>query len=320
MQQQEAAIDTSIVVPLYNEESVLPTLIRRLEDLKDLMENQNLEFILINDGSSDNTKNLINEACDTKGFVGIHLSRNFGHQAAVTAGIFYAQGQYIAVIDGDLQDPPELIPEMIARIREEGADVAYGVRTHRKENWFKRTSYFLFYRLLAVLTPLDIPLDSGDFGVITRQVAEVINSMPEHHRFIRGLRTYAGFKQVPFLYKRNVRGGGEPKYNLYKLIQLAMDGIFTFSQTPLKLSTFFGFLVSLFSILYGLYLLIWRLVMFDQQIPGFATLAVGMFFLGGVQLICIGILGEYIGRIHNEVKGRPPFVVESIYSFDETKL
>lgn len=317
MRDKKETVDISVVVPIYNEESVLPVLVSRLQSLNGLMENLNLEFLLINDGSSDGSKDLIDEAaCNHEGVIGIHFSRNFGHQAAVTAGILHAKGAYIAVIDGDLQDPPELIPEMITRMKDQNADVVYGVRTHRKESWLKRTSYFLFYRLLAFLSPLEIPMDSGDFGVISRRVADVINSMPEHHRFVRGLRTYAGFKQIPFAYKRDIRGGGQPKYNFSKLVKLAMDGIFTFSEIPLKVATFLGFLISLFSLCYGFSLLTWRLIS-DQKIPGFATLSVGMFFLGGVQLLCIGILGEYVGRIHNEVKNRPFFVIESINYLDQ---
>ncbi len=315
---EKETVDISIVVPIYNEEQVLPALINRLQCLRKSTDNFTFEFILVNDGSLDISKALINEVCKDKGFVGIHFSRNFGHQAAVTAGIRYAKGDYIAVIDGDLQDPPELIPEMIATMQEQDADVVYGVRTHRKENLFKRSSYFLFYRLLALLSPLEIPMDSGDFGVITRRVANVINSMPEHHRFVRGLRTYAGFKQIAFTYKRDNREAGEPKYNFSKLLSLAMDGIFTFSEIPLKLSTLCGLLISFFSLCYGAALLIWRFVS-DEKLVGFTTLAVGMFFLGGVQLMCIGILGEYVGRIHNEVKNRPTFIIDSIV-FTDSKM
>ena len=312
---EKKSIDISIVIPIYNEEQVLPALIKRLKALRKLAYNFNFEFILVNDGSIDLSKLLINEACNESGFVGIHFSRNFGHQAAVTAGIRYAKGYYVAVIDGDLQDPPELIPEMIAAMQDQEADVVYGIRTHRKENVFKRLSYFLFYRLLALLSPLEIPMDSGDFGVITRRVADAINSMPEHHRFVRGLRTYAGFKQIAFIYKRDTREAGEPKYNFSKLLSLAMDGIFTFSEIPLKLSTLCGLLISFFSLCYGFGLLVWRFVS-NEKLVGFTTLAVGMFFLGGIQLMCIGILGEYVGRIHNEVKNRPTFIIESIISLN----
>ena len=311
MRSENKNLDISLIIPIYNEEKVLPILIDRLLSLIENFKEFEFEFILINDGSADKSKLLIHNACENYHFVGIHFSRNFGHQAAVTAGLLHATGDYIAVIDGDLQDPPELIPEMLLKMREVEADVVYGVRTHRKENLFKRSCYFLFYRFLALVTPLEIPLDSGDFGIMTRRVVNAINSMPEHHRFVRGLRAYSGFKQIPFRYKREVRGGGESKYNLTRLLNLALDGIFTFSEVPLKLATLVGIVVSLLSLVYGIILMIWR-IFSNQQIPGFATLSVGMFFLGGVQLFCLGVLGEYVGRIHNEVKGRPSFIIESI--------
>ena len=301
----------SIVVPIYNEESVLPLLVSRLHSLIEVNKNLRFEIILVNDGSRDKSKFLINEACQNSPFIGIHFSRNFGHQAAVTAGLMHATGDYIAVIDGDLQDPPELIPEMVLKMYETEVDVIYGVRTHRKENLIKRSSYFLFYRLLSFITPLEIPLDSGDFGVMSRRVVDIINSIPEHHRFIRGLRAYCGFKQIPFTYKRDIRGGGESKYNLGRLLKLALDGIFTFSEVPLKMATLLGFIIAAFATVYGSILLIWRIVS-DQKLAGFATLSIGMFFLGGIQLFCIGILGEYVGRIHNQVKGRPSFIIDSI--------
>lgn len=301
----------SIVIPIYNEEAVLPLLFSRLHSLIEVNRNLRFEIILVNDGSRDKSKFLIDEACQNSPFIGIHFSRNFGHQAAVTAGLMHATGDYIAVIDGDLQDPPELIPEMVLKMYETEVDVIYGVRTHRKENLIKRSSYFLFYRLLSFITPLEIPLDSGDFGVMSRRVVDIINSIPEHHRFIRGLRAYCGFKQIPFTYKRDIRGGGESKYNLGRLLKLAMDGIFTFSEVPLKIATLLGFIIALFAIVYGTILLIWRIIS-NENLPGFATLSIGMFFLGGIQLFCIGILGEYVGRIHNQVKGRPSFIIDSI--------
>lgn len=304
-------LKTSIVIPVYNESVVLPILTERLKSLQELNENFEFEFILVNDGSTDTSRDLINNLCQNIHFVGIHLSRNFGHQAAVTAGLEYATGDYIAVIDGDLQDPPELVPKMILEMLENQADVIYGVRTHRKENFLKRSSYFLFYRFLAWITPLEIPLDSGDFGVMTRRVVDAINSMPEHHRFVRGLRAYSGFRQIPFKYKRSIREGGEPKYNLSRLLKLALDGIFTFSEVPLKLATLSGFVIAMLSLFYGISIFTWRMIS-NQNLPGFATISIGMFFLGGIQLFCIGLLGEYIGRIHNEVKARPTFIIDSV--------
>lgn len=306
----EQPIDLSVVVPIFNEEAVLPLLIHRLRQLADDPRIGSLQCVLVNDGSRDCSRALIDAACTDPVFAAIHFSRNFGHQAAVTAGLRHATGHYIAVIDGDLQDPPELIPDMILAMRRQDADVAYGVRAKRREHPLKRSAYFLFYRLLSVLTPLEIPLDSGDFGVITQRVARVINAMPEHHRFVRGLRTYAGFRQIPFHYRRQSREAGKPKYTFRKLVNLALDGIFTFSELPLRVATLLGLVVSASSFLTGLYWLVWRLVT-AQDLPGFATISVGIFFLGGVQLLCLGILGEYIGRIHNEVKSRPTYVIDA---------
>jgi len=309
-------LKTSIIIPVYNESAVLPILSERLKSLQESNKDFEFEFILVNDGSTDTSRELINNLCQNIHFVGIHLSRNFGHQAAVTAGLQHATGDYIAVIDGDLQDPPELVPKMILEMLGNQADVIYGVRTHRKENFLKRSSYFLFYRLLAWITPLEIPLDSGDFGIMTRRVVDVINSMPEHHRFVRGLRAYSGFRQIPFKYKRAIRGGGEPKYNLSRLLNLALDGIFTFSEVPLKLATILGFTIALLSLIYGIFIFSWRIIS-NQNLPGFATISIGMFFLGGIQLFCIGLLGEYIGRIHNEVKARPTFIIDSVVNSNQ---
>jgi dolichol-phosphate mannosyltransferase len=301
----------TLVVPVYDEERVMPALVRRLRALRETLAPDTLRVLLVDDGSRDGTAALVDEAATHPGFTGIHLSRNFGHQAAVTAGIDHADGDFVAVIDGDLQDPPELIPAMLAALRAGGADVVYGVRRNRKEHALKRVSYFAFYRLLAFLSPLEIPLDSGDFCMMTRRVADAMRSMPERQRFLRGLRSYAGFKQVPFEYERDARAAGAPKYTLWKLVRLALDGIFSFSAVPLRIATYMGFLVSLGSLGYGVALVVWR-ILTVHPIPGFATIAVALFFLGGVQLVCLGILGEYIARIYGEIKQRPPYIVASI--------
>jgi len=302
----------SIVVPVYNEQEVFPALIQRLMSLLDEL-GKAVEVILVDDGSCDSTGQLIDHVCGADArFIGLHLSRNFGHQAAVSAGIAHAKGEAIAVIDGDLQDPPELIPVLLNKMRE-GYDVVYAIREDRKEHVLKRFCYSLYYRLLAALSPIPIPLDSGDFGIISRKVADVLNSMPERRRFVRGLRSYAGFSQIGLPYRRAPRASGCPKYSLLKLLRLAADGIFTFSELPLRISTLIGLMVAILSLAYGVYLLAWRLTT-QQQLPGFATLAIGLFFLGSVQLICIGILGEYIGRIHSEVKQRPPYIIREIKS------
>jgi glycosyltransferase involved in cell wall biosynthesis len=300
----------SLVVPIYNEEAVLPALASRLSTLREDHPEYEFDIIIVDDGSTDRTRDILREFHYRYGFSAIFLSRNFGHQPAVSAGLSQAHGDFIAVIDGDLQDPPEAIPDMVELLKQSRADVVYGVRQNRKENTLMKFCYSAFYRLLQQLSPLEIPLDSGDFSVISSRVAKTINSMPERRRFVRGLRSYAGFKQVPYHYSRDLRAAGEPKYTLSKLFKLAADGIFAFSELPLKAATIIGVIVSILSFATGLGLLIWRLTS-GVNLPGFATISVGLFFLGGVQLLSLGIIGEYIGRIHNEVKRRPAYIIES---------
>ena len=303
-------IQLSLVIPLFNEAMVLDQLRDRLlRVLPSLPEPT--EILLINDGSTDATRMLIGKLCrEDPQFIGVHLARNFGHQMAVCAGLDLARGEAVAVLDGDLQDPPEILPEFYAKLRE-GYDVVYAVRQNRKENPGLRLLYWAFYRLLAMLTPIKIPLDSGDFSIMSRRVVDMLKAMPERRRFVRGMRSYVGFRQTGLVYDRGERAGGRSKYTFRKLVMLAADGIFTFSEAPLRFATFVGFCSAGFSLIYGGYLLIQRLVV-GYNLPGFATLAVGLFFLGGVQLICLGILGEYIGRIHHEVKQRPPYIVEQV--------
>ena len=301
-------VSLSIVVPLYDEREVFPELARRVGAAAGEGE---CEVLLVDDGSTDGTGALVRELCGRDGrFVGVHFSRNFGHQMAVSAGLDLARGDAVAVIDGDLQDPPEMIAPMLARLRE-GFDVVYAVRRDRKEGPFLRLAYAAFYRLLRALSPMPIPLDSGDCCVMSRRVVDVIRASPERHRFVRGLRSYAGFRQTGHEYAREARAGGTPKYTFRRLLGLAADGVFTFSERPLRIATAAGVLAAVGSLGCGGWLLASRLL-YGREIPGSAALAVGMFFLAGVQLLCIGILGEYVGRIHNEVKGRPNYVVESI--------
>jgi dolichol-phosphate mannosyltransferase len=229
---------------------------------------------------------------------------------AVCAGLELARGSAVAVLDGDLQDPPEILPQFYAKLRE-GYDVVYAVRQNRKESLLLRLLYWIFYRFLAAMTPIAIPLDSGDFSIMSRRVVDALKKMPERRRFVRGMRSYVGFRQTGMAYDRHERASGRSKYSLRKLLGLAADGIFTFSETPLRLATLVGIASAGFSLCYGTFLLIQRLLV-GYNLPGFATLAVGLFFLGGVQLICLGILGEYIGRIHHEVKMRPPYIIERV--------
>ena len=302
--------ELTLLFPLFNEEEVLPQLVSRITECLHLLPART-EVILINDGSSDRTRELIHKAVARNSqFVGIHFSRNFGHQQAVSAGLAASKGEYVAVLDGDLQDPPEIVPKFLAKAKE-GFDVVYAIREKRKEGILKKTAYRLFYRILDSLSKIHIPLDSGDFCLISRRVAKTIVAMPERHRFIRGLRAYCGFCQTGLRYERDRRLGGEPKYTLVRLLGLAADGVFTFSERPLKVATLFGFLSAATGFLYAAYLLIWRLSS-NESLPGFATIVLAILFMGGVQLICLGILGEYIGRIHNEVKGRPSFIIDTI--------
>lgn len=304
-------MDLSIVIPIYNEAEVLPALTQRITSAFDSLPNT-VEVLLIDDGSDGTTKRSLSEIANQDSrFKVITLSRNFGHQQAISAGLNLSKGDAVAIMDGDLQDPPELLPRFL-EIHNEGHDIVYGVRKNRKESWWLRGSYHFFYRMLARLSNLDIPLDTGDFAILSRRVVDLINSMPETHRYMRGLRAYVGFNSIAVPYERQPRAAGRPKFTLAQLFNLASDGVFMFSSLPLRIATVVGVVVAVVSIFYGIYLTGWR-IFSDDDIPGFATLAVGMFFLGGVQLICIGILGEYIARIHGEVKGRPGYIVDLLY-------
>jgi glycosyltransferase involved in cell wall biosynthesis len=311
----ETPVQLSLVVPLRDESEVFPELIDRLAAAVAAL-GVRCEVILVDDGSSDATPSLIEAACARHPWCrGVLLSRNFGHQLAVTAGMQHARGEAVAILDGDLQDPPEIVAEFYAKLKE-GYDVVYAVRRDRKENVFKRAAYSGFYRLLQRLAAIPIPLDSGDFCVVSGRVARLMNELPERHRFVRGLRSWVGFKQVGREYARPARTKGRSKYTFAMLLKLGLDGVFTFSEKPLQWSMQFGAVIALAAFLWGAYIVVWRLFApAGSVIPGWATLTAGMFFLGGVQLISIGILGEYVGRIHNEVKARPLYVVDRLLGF-----
>jgi len=300
----------SLIIPLFNEAVIFDQLKHRLAGILPSLPDSS-EILLVNDGSTDETGKLITELCrQDSHFVGVHLARNFGHQMAICAGLDLACGEAVAILDGDLQDPPEILPAFYAKLNE-GYDVVYAIRQNRKENFVMRFLYWAFYRVMAAMTPIKIPLDSGDFAMMSRRVVDLLKTMPERRRFVRGMRSYVGLRQTGFNYERHERAGGQPKYTFRKLLMLAADGIFTFSETPLRLATLVGFCVAGFSFAYGAFLFLQRLIV-GYNLPGFATLAVGLFFLGGVQLICLGILGEYIGRIHHEVKQRPSYIVDRV--------
>lgn len=310
----------SVIIPVYNEEAVLPETIRRLLAVMD-SSGESFELLFINDGSRDRTAEMLCRACEENPKIRlIDFSRNFGHQTAITAGMDYAAGDCMVIIDGDLQDPPELIPEMI-RLWREGSDIVYGRRRSRKgETWFKKQTARLFYRVLKRLTDVDIPVDTGDFRLIDRKVADALKQLPERNRYVRGLMSWVGFRQVALDFERSERFAGETKYPLKKMIKLALDGIMSFSFKPLKLATWIGSLVSAGSFLYLLFVLAQK-VFFPHLVtsPGWASLIVVSLFFNGIILFILGIIGEYIGRIYDEAKGRPLYLIRETRNMDERR-
>ncbi|REJ44101.1 MAG: glycosyltransferase [Microcystis flos-aquae TF09] len=302
----------SLIIPIYNEEETIPELYRRVSDVMDSLDDS-VELILINDGSRDCSLNLMRQLQERDARVCyISFARNFGHQAAVTAGLNFARGQVIVVLDADLQDPPELIPKMIESWQA-GYHVVYAQRTKRKkESWFKRLTAYVFYRLLRRLADVDIPADTGDFCLMDRQVVDLLNSMPERNRYIRGLRAWIGFRQTAVKFERDPRFAGEVKYTFKKSLALAINSLVSFSKIPLRISTYLGLFSALIALLMALLVLYWRLQQPDSPVTGLATILIAVFFLGSVQLISIGILGEYVGRIYEEVKGRPAYTIAEI--------
>ena len=305
----------SLIVPVYNEEKTLPELYRRIKGVIEQLDGQT-ELILVNDGSRDRSLQIIRELHQNDARVSyLSLARNFGHQIAVTAGLNFARGQVIVIMDADLQDPPELILEMIEKWRQ-GYQVVYAQRTQRrKEGWFKRFTAYLFYRLLKRLADVDIPTDTGDFCLMDRQVVNVLNSMPERNRYIRGLRSWVGFQQTSVLFERDPRFAGEVKYTFSKSFALAINGLVSFSKVPLRLSTYVGLLSAVVAILMAVLVLYWRLVVPHSPLTNFTIILMAIFFLGAIQLVSIGILGEYIGRIYEEVKGRPLYTLGEVGGF-----
>jgi len=301
------ASTVSVVVPVFNEEATLDALVARLERA---LEGAGLDYevVFVNDGSRDRSAEMLRaHHARNPRLKCIMLSRNFGHQVAVTCGLDHAQGDAVVVMDGDLQDPPEVLPGLIARWRD-GFDVVYAVRRRRKEGWAKVLAYKAFYWVLHRVSYLDIPLDSGDFSLMDRRVVDLLATMPERNRFVRGLRTWVGLRQTGFEYERDARYAGESKYSFTKLLRLAFDGLVSYSFAPLRLVSNLGMLVSLSALLYMVYLLAARLFG-DLTIQGWTSTVVIVLFLGGIQLLSLGIIGEYIGRIFDEVKQRPQYVI-----------
>ncbi|WP_284650990.1 glycosyltransferase family 2 protein [Flavobacterium terrisoli] len=304
-------IDISIIVPLYNEEQVFQQLVERLTNVIDST-GFSCEVILVNDGSSDKTPDLIEEICKKDNrFTGILLSRNHGHQLAVTAGLANVRGKKGAmIIDGDLQDPPELITEFY-KLLMNGNDVIYAIRKNRKEGFFKKLAYKAYYRLQKKISNFNIPIDSGDFSMLSRRVVDNMNSMPEQSRYLRGMRAWVGFKQLGYEYDRDERQAGETKYSWTKLFELAFNGIFNFSDFPVKIITRLGFFTIVFSLIYFAYN-IYRRVFYNDVPQGFTATILAIILFSGVQLISLGLIGEYVLRIYNQVRNRPLFVVDKI--------
>lgn len=299
----------SLVVPLYNEEAVIEETNRRLTAVMNSL-NENYEIIYINDGSRDRTGLLARELCAADPRIKlITFSRNFGHQTAITAGMDHAGGDAVIIIDADLQDPPEIIPQMIEHW-EEGYEVVYGRRTARSgENWFKRFTAKRYYRFLRRMTDVEIPVDVGDFRLIDARVRDALMTMPEHNRYVRGLISWLGFRQTFVDYVRAPRFAGETKYPLKKMLRLAADGIASFSYKPLKMGIGLGVVLSAFSFLFLMFVFISRLFNLIVMEPGYASIMCVILFFFGVVLIMLGIIGEYIARIFEEVKGRPIYVI-----------
>lgn len=299
--------ELSVVVPAFNEEANVETMHRRLvAALDDVVES--LEILFVDDGSSDGTWSRVRDlAASDRRVRGIRFARNFGHQAALTAGVDAATGRAVVIIDGDLQDPPEVIPEMIARWRE-GFEVVYGQREEREgETWFKLATAALFYRILRGITNVDIPVDTGDFRLMGPRAVSAFRALPERNRFIRGLVSWIGFPQAAVRYRRQARSQGATKFPVRKMLRFALDGITSFSYFPLRLATWTGFAVSVFAFLYILVVLVLKAV--GVSWLGYTSLMASILFLGGVQLLMIGIMGEYLGRIFDEVKRRPLYLV-----------
>lgn len=308
-------IEISIVIPLYNESKNIEYLFNRLNLTLEALK-INYEIICVNDGSRDNTlEKLIKFNQQYPTIKVINLSRNFGKEIALTAGLDRASGAAIIPLDADLQDPPELIGELIAKWRE-GYDVVYATRRSRRgESWLKQATAIAFYQTIGKISPVPIPANTGDFRLLDRQVVEAIKKLPERTRFMKGLFAWVGYKQTSILFDRDPRHSGKSNWNYWKLWNFALDGIISFSFLPLKIWSYVGVTISFISLLYALYLVI-RTLILGVDVPGYASLMVAILFLGGVQLITLGVLGEYLGRVYEEVKGRPLYFVRETYGFD----
>lgn len=306
--------DLSVVAPCFNEEGVLPEFVRRVGAVLDGVGGA-AEIVLVDDGSRDGTWAAIGAAAarDPR-VVGVRLMRNHGHQLALTAGLTICRGERVMIIDADLQDPPELLPDMIA-LMEQGADVVYGQRRMREgESLFKRASAAAFYRLIGRLTDVEIPPDTGDFRLMTRRVLDLLLAMPERHRFIRGMVAWIGGRQVPLPYDRKARAAGETKYPLFKMVRFAVDAITAFSVVPLMASMTIGWIMAAVGFAFFVYSIVGYLL--DYNLPGWTSLMAAMGLLGGMQFLMLGIIGAYLGRLYDQSKGRPLFMIREIVGGD----
>ncbi|HJQ20545.1 MAG TPA: glycosyltransferase family 2 protein [Gemmatimonadaceae bacterium] len=298
----------SVAIPLYNEESGVGELLRRVRAVLDALPGGPHELVLVNDGSSDRTLDLLEQAAlHDERIVVISLSRNFGHQAALTAALDHVTGDVTILMDGDLQDEPENIPRFLERYRD-GFDVVYAIRERRREPFWLRVCYFVFYRALAGMSDVRLPLDAGDFGLMSRRVVQELRRYPERHRYLRGLRAWAGFRQTGIALDRPQRFAGTSKYSMTKLVGLALDGVFSFSTVPLRMATLVGAFAIAASTLFALYALYVRIVL-ERSPQGFTALMLLIVFLSGVNLFFLGVIGEYLGRVYEQVKARPSYVV-----------
>ena len=309
----------TVIIPAYNEEKVLPLLFKRLDNLAKNNEGYDFEFLFINDGSKDRTIDLIRQKSDKDTRVSyIDLSRNFGKERAMLAGFDYAKGDAMVIIDADLQDPPELIPKMI-KLWESGYDDVYAKRKSREgETWLKKSTSRWFYSILEKLSAVEIQRDTGDFRLLDRRAVEALKTLRESNRYTKGMFSWIGFKKKEIFYDRDPGAAGETKWNYPKLINLAIEGITSFTTAPLRFSTYMGFIVSIFAFLWSAYLII-RKLFFSVDMTGYTSIMAAILLLGGVQLIAIGVIGEYIGRIFIETKDRPVYFTQDVKEYKREK-
>jgi glycosyltransferase involved in cell wall biosynthesis len=316
---ERSQIKFSIIIPIYNEEDNLNCLLKRVIKSLEIpnLNNLNYEIICVNDGSCDKSlEKLISYHQQNPAIKIINLSRNFGKDIALSAGLDFACGAAVIPLDADLQDPPELIAALVEKWQE-GYDVVYGTRRDRHgETWLKRFSAAHFYRLIGRVSKVPIPEDTGDFRLMDRRVVEALKQLPERNRFMKGLFAWVGYRQIAIAYDRDPRYAGKSKWNYWKLWNFALDGIAAFSSLPLKVWSYVGLMISSMALVYAVFLVI-RTLILGIDVPGYASLMVAVLFLGGIQLISLGVIGEYLGRVYEEVKGRPLYLVRDLYGFED---